>query len=47
MIQAIQVKIRARQYEFSRHTLDQSIQRDISISEFEDAMLGDVEIIKD
>lgn len=47
MIQAIQVKIRARQYEFSRHALDQSIQRDISISEFEDAMLGDVEIIED
>jgi len=46
MIQAIQVKIRARQYEFSRHALDQSIQRDISISEFEDAMLGDVEIIQ-
>ncbi len=47
MIPAIQAKIRTRQYEFSRHALDQSIVRDISIAEFEEALLGAVEIIED
>ena len=47
MIKAIQNKIRARQYELSRHALDQSIRRDISIAEFEDALLGAVEIVED
>ncbi|TVQ95143.1 MAG: DUF4258 domain-containing protein [Chromatiaceae bacterium] len=47
MIKAIQDKIRARLYEFSRHALDQSIRRDISVAEFEDAMLRAAAIIED
>lgn len=47
MIEAIKDKIRARLYELSRHALDQSIRRDISIAEFEDALLGPAEVIED
>jgi hypothetical protein len=47
MIQAIQHKIRTRQYEFSRHALDQSIRREISVAEFEESLLGGAEIIED
>jgi hypothetical protein len=47
MIKAIQDKIRSRRYELSRHALDQSIRRDISIAEFEDALLGAAESIED
>lgn len=47
MLKAIQDKIRSRQYEFSRHALDQSIHRDISVAEVEEALLGAVEIIED
>ncbi|WP_295544318.1 DUF4258 domain-containing protein [uncultured Thiohalocapsa sp.] len=47
MLWAIQRKIRARQYEFSRHALDQSILRDIRVSEVEEALLGAIEIVED
>jgi hypothetical protein len=47
MIKAIQDKIRTQQYELSRHALDKSIRCDISIAEFEDALLGAAEIIED
>ena len=47
MITDIQQKIRSRQYEFSRHALDQSIHREIGVSEFEEALLGVIEIIED
>ena len=40
MLGDIQQKIRARQYEFSRHALDQSILHDIRVSEVEEALLG-------
>lgn len=43
----IQDKVRSRRYEFSRHALDQSIRRDISVSELEEALLGNIEIIED
>jgi hypothetical protein len=47
MLQEIQWKIQTRQYELSRHALDQSIQRGITITELEDALMGDIEIIED
>ena len=47
MIAAIQEKIRLRRYEFSRHAVDQSIQRDISVNEFEEAVLRVGEVIED
>ena len=43
----IQEKIRSRCYEFSRHAVDQSIHRDISVGELEEALVGDIEIIDD
>jgi len=47
IVNDIQEKIRSRCYEFSRHALDQSIRRDISVNEFEEALLGKVEIVED
>jgi len=32
---------------FSRHALDQSIRRDISVGELEEALVGNIEIIED
>lgn len=43
----VQDEVRSRRYEFSRHALDQSIRRDISVSELEEALLGHIEIIED
>jgi hypothetical protein len=43
----IQRKILKRQYEFSKHAVDQSIIRDISVAELEEAILGNSEIIED
>ena len=43
----IQEKIRSRCYEFSRHAVDQSVRRDISVGELEDALAGTIEIIED
>ena len=40
MIHEIRVKIEERQYEFSKHAIDQSIIRDISVVELEDAVAG-------
>ena len=36
-IEKIVSKIKLKQYEFSKHALDQSITRDISVSEIEQA----------
>ena len=47
MIKDIQEKIRSRRYEFSRHAVDQSIRRDISVSEFEEALMSAVKVIED
>ncbi len=47
LIQEIREKIRGRQYEFSRHAVDQSIIRNISVAEMEEAMAGRSEIIED
>ncbi len=46
MLQAIQHKIRTRQYELSRHALDQSIQRCIDVKELEEALLGKIEVVE-
>ncbi len=43
----IRAKILRRQYEFSKHAVDQSIIRDISVSEVEEAIIGSAEVIED
>ena len=47
MIDEIRIKIRTRQYEFSKHAVDQSIIRDISVAEMEEAIGSRSEIIED
>lgn len=47
MIENIRVKILAKQYEFSRHAVDQSIIREISVAELEEAVAVRVEIVED
>jgi len=47
MLEEIQSKILLRQYEFSKHAGDQSIIRDISVAEVEEAISGRCEIIED
>jgi hypothetical protein len=46
-IQEIRVKIKQRHYEYSKHAVDQSIIRDISVAELEDALVGKSEVIED
>jgi hypothetical protein len=47
MLEEIQSKILKRQYEFSKHAVDQSIIRDISVANMEEAVSGRCEIIED
>jgi len=47
VIHEIRVKIKRRQYEFSKHAVDQSIIRDISVAEVEEAIAGTSEVIED
>jgi len=47
IIEEIQIKIQQRQFEFSKHAVDQSIIRDISVAEVEQAILNPSEIIED
>ena len=47
MLEEIQSKILRRQYEFSKHAVDQSIIRQISIVEMGEAISGGGEIIED
>lgn len=47
MLQQIQRRILRRQYEFSKHAVDQTIIRDISVAELEQAISGRSEIIED
>ena len=47
IIEGIRDKIRERQYEFSKHATDQSIVRNISVAELEEAILGSSEVIED
>lgn len=43
----IQAKILRRQYEFSKHAVDQSIIRDISVTEVEEVIASSAEVIED
>lgn len=47
LISEIREKICLRQYEFSRHAVDQSILRSIRVYELEEAILNNSEIIED
>lgn len=47
LIEEIREKIKERFYEFSKHAVDQSIIRDISVAELEEAMAGRSEVIED
>jgi len=47
LLDDIRQKVRRRQYEFSKHAVDQSIVRDISVPEFEEAMQNRSEVIED
>lgn len=43
----IQAKILRREYEFSKHAVDQSIIRDISVTEIEEVIASSTEVIED
>ena len=47
LLQGIQDKIVRRQYELSKHAVDQSVVRAISISELEQAVVNRSEVIED
>ncbi|MBI4580245.1 MAG: DUF4258 domain-containing protein [Planctomycetes bacterium] len=47
MLDGIREKILRRQYEFSKHAVDQSILRQISVAELEQAMSNRSEVIED
>lgn len=47
LIEEIRDRIARRHYEFSRHAVDQSILRDISTAELEQAMRNRSEVIED
>ncbi|MBI3582849.1 MAG: DUF4258 domain-containing protein [Nitrospinae bacterium] len=47
MLEEIRSKILRRQYEFSKHAVDQSIIREISVVEMEEAISGRNEIVED
>ena len=47
MLEEIQRKIQRRQYEFSKHAVDQSIIREITVLEMEEAVSGGSEFLED
>ena len=47
MLEDIRVKILSRQFEFSKHAVDQSIIRDIAVAEVEQAISSRCEVIED
>ena len=47
MLEEIRDKLLRRQYEFSKHAVDQSIVRDISVKEVEEAIRNRGEVIED
>ncbi|MBI2264031.1 MAG: DUF4258 domain-containing protein [Armatimonadetes bacterium] len=47
MLEEIRSKILRRQYEFSKHAVDQSIFREISVMDMEEAILGGGELVED
>ena len=46
IIDEIRLMVRNRQYEFSKHAVDQSIIREISVTELEDAIVNRSEVIE-
>ena len=47
MLGDIQAKIARRQYEFAKHAVDQSVIRQISVRELEQAIASQAEVIED
>jgi hypothetical protein len=47
MLEEIRVKILSRQFEFSKHAVDQSIIRDIAVAEVEQAISSRCQVIED
>ena len=47
LLEEIREKIAARQYEYSKHAVDQTILRAISVSELEEAISNQSEVIED
>ena len=47
LLNDIRAKIARREYEFSKHAVDQAIIRDISVVELEQAILNQSEVIED
>lgn len=47
LVKEIRAKVLRREYEFSKHAVDQSIKCDISVSEIEDAVANRSEVIED
>ncbi len=47
VLEGIKEKISRRQYEYSRHAVDQVILRRISVYEVEEAVCGDSQVIED
>jgi hypothetical protein len=47
LIEDIRRKIAGRQYEFSKHAVDQTIFRDISVAELQEAISNRSEVIED
>ena len=47
LLDSIRDKIARQQYEFSKHAVDQIIVRDISVSELEQAISNQSEVIED
>ena len=46
-LDGIRAKIRRREYEFSKHAVDQGIVRDITVTEVEEALASQSEVIED
>ena len=47
LLDGIRAKIARREYEYSKHAVDQSIVRDISVAEVEEAIANQSEVIED
>ena len=47
LLDDIRAKVQRREYEFSKHAVDQTIARGISVAEVEEAIAGQSEVIED
>lgn len=47
LLDDVRAKIGRREYEFSKHAVDQSIVRHISVAEVQEAICGESEVIED